>query len=272
MSAPSHEPRTIFRRCLPAPWVFLAGVAGVVIAIPAFQIWWAGRLPLRQWLALTIVWGASIVCLASGLFETRRDRRVAAVLAVAGLALLAWPLLGGAFRSALVPDESSIWNWEGKRAPDFALRDLQGRTTRLSDLRGKLVLVHVWRPDPRFDDRILPYLAYASRTLGPEGLVVLGVSSAPLQEQARIQREFGVQQTLLFDDGGAPAPFNRVRLLNFGFLIDRTGRIQSVQEVSGLAAMHDLARAVRGPTWSPAATPIVSPPAQPGSAASGGPP
>jgi peroxiredoxin len=33
---------------------------------------------------------------------------------------------------------------EGKEAPDFALSDLSGKKTRLSDLRGTVVLVNFW--------------------------------------------------------------------------------------------------------------------------------
>lgn len=32
----------------------------------------------------------------------------------------------------------------GKQAPDFALQDLQGKTWKLSDLKGKVVLLHFW--------------------------------------------------------------------------------------------------------------------------------
>ncbi len=253
--------RTGVHRVLPSPWVFLAGVVGVVIALPAIQIWWRGRMPLRPWLALTIVWAASIACLAAGLFETRRDRWVAGVLATAGLALVAAPLLGGAFSNALAPVESTIWNWEGKKAADFTLRSLDGRTVRLSQFRGKVVLIHVWRPEPSLDGRIFPYLAYAARVLGPDGLVVLSISSASPQVQQQVREQFGLRHLMLFDDGEAPAPFNKVRLLNFGFVIDRQGRIEAITAVSGLAALHDLARLVRGPAWNASQAPIVAPPA-----------
>lgn len=43
---------------------------------------------------------------------------------------------------ACAPTEKPVR--EGGAAPDFALKDLSGKTVRLSDFRGKLVLVNFW--------------------------------------------------------------------------------------------------------------------------------
>ena len=69
--------------------------------------------------------------------------RVRARVALAGLAVA---LLVGAALAA-EPDFASIGAVPyapPKPAPAFALPDLQGRTVRLADLRGKVVLVFFW--------------------------------------------------------------------------------------------------------------------------------
>jgi len=40
--------------------------------------------------------------------------------------------------------ESRYAKWKGKAAPDFQLTDLAGKTVRLSDFRGKPVLLAFW--------------------------------------------------------------------------------------------------------------------------------
>jgi peroxiredoxin len=73
------------------------------------------------------------------------------------------------------PRESKVIG-VGDRAPEFALAGLDGRQVRLSDLRGKIVLVHFWATwcPPCVEE--LPALDAVSRMLPGNDFQVLAVS------------------------------------------------------------------------------------------------
>jgi peroxiredoxin len=68
-------------------------------------------------------------------------RALAAAAVAAALAGLACPASDGGPAGGAAPGAEQ---GGGEAAPDFALRDLEGRTVRLSEFRGKAVVVDFW--------------------------------------------------------------------------------------------------------------------------------
>jgi cytochrome c biogenesis protein CcmG, thiol:disulfide interchange protein DsbE len=111
-------------------------------------------------------------------------------------------------------------------APDFALQDLEGSTLRLSDQRGKVVLINFWatwcgpcRAEmPVFEE-------YAA--LHPDEFVVLGIN---VDESPAVVRAFadelGLTFPILLDPGGEARTPYRVRGLPASFLVDQEGMIR----------------------------------------------
>jgi peroxiredoxin Q/BCP len=89
---------------------------------------------------------------------------------------------------------------EGKPAPDFALTSDSGETVRLSDLRGKPVVVYFY---PKDDTPGCTAQARGIRdnyeAFGDRGAVVLGISPDDETSHVTFKQKYGLPFTLLAD-------------------------------------------------------------------------
>ena len=91
---------------------------------------------------------------------------------------------------------------EGKPAPDFELRSDNGETVRLSELRGKPVVLYFY---PKDDTPGCTAQACGIRDVYGEferaGAVVLGVSPDDERSHVKFKEKYGLPFTLLADEG-----------------------------------------------------------------------
>ena len=89
---------------------------------------------------------------------------------------------------------------EGREAPDFELTSDSGETVRLSDLRGKPVVVYFY---PRDDTPGCTAQACGIRdnyaAFGDRGAVVLGISPDDETAHVKFKQKYGLPFTLLAD-------------------------------------------------------------------------
>jgi thiol-disulfide isomerase/thioredoxin len=112
----------------------------------------------------------------------------------------------------------------GQLASDFTLTDLQGEALKLSNLRGRIVLLNFWASTCPYCREEMPMLQKLSEK-HPE-LVVIGVNV--LEERAVIEGfvwEIGVSYRVVQDAWGEVSPKYRVTNIPATFLIDEQGVI-----------------------------------------------
>jgi peroxiredoxin Q/BCP len=94
------------------------------------------------------------------------------------------------------------WIQEGETAPDFTLKDDQGNDVRLSDFRGKPVVLYFY---PQDDTPGCTKEACAFRDrradLQDKGAVVLGVSPDDVSSHGRFRDKYSLNFPLLADEG-----------------------------------------------------------------------
>ena len=111
-------------------------------------------------------------------------------------------------------------------APDFQLPTFDGKTVRLSDLRGQPVVINFWASwcVPCRDEQ--PTLVQLAGTYKSRGVTFLGINIQDTDRDAGIYaQQFGINYPLAYDRSGAV-------YINYGvvgmpetYLVDKQGRI-----------------------------------------------
>jgi peroxiredoxin len=120
-------------------------------------------------------------------------------------------------------------------APDFAGRDVQGKTFRLSDHLGKeVVLLDFWSTYCEPCKAEFPHLRAMYEARRPQGLLVVGVTMDGPETIAdvpafvrRMEIDFPV---VLDEDSRIASLYNPKKSMPLSVLIDRSGRIAVVRE------------------------------------------
>jgi cytochrome c biogenesis protein CcmG/thiol:disulfide interchange protein DsbE len=129
----------------------------------------------------------------------------------------------------------------GERAPDFELRSLDGANARLSDPRGKAVLLNFWATWCAPCRVEMPWLVHLDQTYRAQGLRIVGVamddSGAP-QEIAAFARQRDVKYQVVLGNSSIANEYGGVRFMPQSFFIDRDGKI--TKTTTGLIDKKDL--------------------------------
>jgi thiol-disulfide isomerase/thioredoxin len=121
---------------------------------------------------------------------------------------------------------------DAQKAPSLALKDIRGRSVRLSDYKGKVVLVNFWAtwcPPCRAE---MPDLVKMQRQYAKQGLQVIGVTYPPetLREVRQFVRRLGVNYPIALGTKETKALFDKGETLPLTVVIDNDGNIREIIE------------------------------------------
>jgi len=129
---------------------------------------------------------------------------------------------------------------QGKLAPDFALDSLEGKTLKLSDYRGKAVLLNFWATWCEPCKIEMPWFVDLQKKYGPQGLQVIGVAmdDAPPKDIAEFAQKMGVNYPIVIGKEEVGAQYGGVQYLPSTFYITRDGKI--LDRVFGLVSRSEI--------------------------------
>jgi peroxiredoxin len=115
----------------------------------------------------------------------------------------------------------------GEPAPDISLAGVDGRPFRLSDQRGKIVVVRFWSPDcAACRSELESIRATAGRyATGGDVVFVTVVSRMPPAQVAQFVRDNGIRYPVALDESGAVADAYLVDALPYTYLLTTDGRV-----------------------------------------------
>ncbi len=115
-----------------------------------------------------------------------------------------------------------------RKAPPLTLKSIEGQTVRLSDYRGKVVLINFWAtwcPPCRAE---IPDLIKFQKEYGKDGLQIIGVTYPPEERASvrRFTRRLKVNYPIALGTREIKASFSRDETLPLTVIIDREGVIR----------------------------------------------
>lgn len=148
------------------------------------------------------------------------------------------------------PDRVDI----AEMAPDFTLKDLNGKGVSLAQYRGKVVLINFWATwcDPcRFE---IPWLIEMQEKYGPRGFIVLGIA---MDEEGKSAVEPYVLKERFTVNGNSDRAMNYPILIGNDAVADKFGGLigfptsiliskdgREVRRITGLISYDEIAKAI----------------------------
>ena len=168
----------------------------------------------------------------------KRNALVLAVIAVAVALMLFAGVRMARTRTNISKTKTAGLN--GTVAPDFQLQSLDGKQVRLSDYRGKAVLLNFWATWCAPCKIEMPWFIDLQRQYASRGLQVIGVAMDDSGEAAiaKFAKEMAVNYPVLIGKESVGDAYGGVEFLPTTFFIDRQGKV--VERVFGLASRSDV--------------------------------
>mgnify|MGYP001293685388 CR=1 FL=1 len=122
----------------------------------------------------------------------------------------------------------------GEAAPEFTLRDMNGKEVQLASFKGKVVMLNFWATWCGPCKLEMPHLDKMDREFESKGFEVISISTDDARASSKVKpliKRGGYGFTVLLDkDTTVVAQYNPAKTLPYNALIDRDGRIHKVYQ------------------------------------------
>ena len=126
----------------------------------------------------------------------------------------------------------------GKEAPDFSVNDISGKAHKLSEYRGRNVVVVFWATWCPACNLEIPHLIELRKMFPEDKLAILAISNEEPAHLKHFVESKGINYTVAsLGDSPLPEPFAKVTSIPTSFFIDPEGKIKFA--AVGLVSLAD---------------------------------
>ena len=178
----------------------------------------------------------------------KRDPVILIVIAVVISLMLAFGIQKSRHTSS---QEHGAGQLQGQPAPDFALASLDGKTVKLSDFRGKAVLLNFWATWCEPCKVEMPWFVELQKKYGPQGLQVLGIAmdDSGAKEIGDFAKKMEVNYPIVIGKESVGDQYGGIPYLPSTFYIDRDGKV--VDRIFGLVSRSEIESDIQKALGSP---------------------
>jgi len=130
----------------------------------------------------------------------------------------------------------------GTLAPDFELATAEGGKAKISDYRGKIVMLNFWATWCGPCQREIPDFIGFQQKYGPKGLTIIGVALDEAGKVTDFIKASRINYPVLIGNGEIAQAYGGVRSIPTTVLIDREGKI--INSFTGLRPPEQWAQAI----------------------------
>jgi peroxiredoxin len=117
-------------------------------------------------------------------------------------------------------------DWFGKEAPDFTLTDLNGKEHKLSDLKGKEVMLVFWATWCGPCRIEIPHIVELRKSISEDKLAILAISNESEEVIKNFVQTNNLNYTVLISKSTLPEPYSLVTGIPSSFFINSEGKIK----------------------------------------------
>ncbi len=118
------------------------------------------------------------------------------------------------------------------KAADFSLSTSDGKTLKLSDLKGKVVILDFWATWCPPCRKGIPDLIDLKKRYGTKGVEIVGISvdQETKPDVVPFIKDYGINYPVVYADNGIVINYGGIRAIPTTFVIDREGKIVASYE------------------------------------------
>ncbi len=115
-------------------------------------------------------------------------------------------------------------------APDFELKDLDGNLVKLSDYKGKVVIIDFWATWCGPCRRGIPEFIALQSEYGEDKLAILGISvdQGDLSVVPAFAKNYGINYPVLYANVDVQRKYGPIRSIPTAFIVDKVGKVRDL--------------------------------------------